>query len=218
MNQPSGLRERKRRRTHETISSTALELFDEHGFDNVSITRVAEAAEVSRRTLFSYFPTKEDLVLHRLSDHETESGRVVRARPAGQSPLAALRAHHLDGLVRRDPITGLTDLAPALTLYRLVLSTPSLAARMLEYRENGERALAEALRDTADLPDLTARLAAAQIMAVVSTLSLGNLRQVVDGTCADDVYPQAVEAAEQGFALLADGLSGVLGVVAADHR
>lgn len=217
MNESSGLRERKKRRTHETISDTALALFDEHGFDNVSITTVADAAEVSRRTLFSYFPTKEDLVVHRLSDHETESGRVVRGRPAGQSPLAALRAHYLDGLARRDPVTGLTDLVPALTLYRLVLSTPSLAARMLEFRSNGERALAEALRDTADLPDLTARLASAQIMAVVSTLSLGNVQRVIDGTCADDLHPEAVEAAEQGFALLADGLATALGVVAAEH-
>jgi AcrR family transcriptional regulator len=218
VDQPSGLRERKRLRTHETISNAALALFDEHGFDNVSITQVADAADVSRRTLFSYFPTKEDLVVHRFADHETESGRVVRARPAGQSALAALREHHLDGLARRDPITGLNDLAPVLTLYRLLLVTRSLAARMLEFRKNGERALAEALRDTADLPDVTARLAAAQVMAVLATLSSGNQRAVVDGTSADDLYQGAVQAAEHGFALLADGLGEVLGVVAAEHR
>jgi len=211
--QPNGLRERKKQRTHDTISNTAIALFLEHGYDQVSITQVADAAEVSRRTLFSYFPTKEDLVTHRLADHETESARVVRGRPPGQSPLDALREHYLDGLARRDPITGLTDLEPALMLYRLVLSSPSLAGGMSKFKDNGERALAEALRDTAGLPDLTARLAAAQIMAVVWTLSLANREAVVAGSGADDVYPDAVAAAEAGFAQLAGGL----GVVAAEH-
>ncbi|HWO65634.1 MAG TPA: TetR family transcriptional regulator [Umezawaea sp.] len=213
MTQPNGLRERKKQRTHDTISNTAIALFLEHGYDQVSITQVADAAEVSRRTLFSYFPTKEDLVTHRLADHETESARVVRGRPPGQSPLDALREHYLDGLARRDPITGLTDLEPALMLYRLVLSSPSLAGGMSKFKDNGERALAEALRDTAGLPDLTARLAAAQIMAVVWTLSLANREAVVAGSGADDVYPDAVAAAEAGFAQLAGGL----GVVAAEH-
>ncbi|MCS7484533.1 TetR/AcrR family transcriptional regulator [Umezawaea endophytica] len=213
MTQQNGLRERKKQRTHETISNTAIALFFEHGYDQVSITQVADAAEVSRRTLFSYFPSKEDLVTHRLADHETESARVVRGRPSGQSPLDALREHYLDGLARRDPITGLTDLEPALMLYRLILETPSLAGGMLKFKDNGERALAEALRDTAGLPDFTARLAAAQVMAVVWTLSLANREAVVAGAGADAVYPDAVAAAEAGFAQLASGL----GVVAAEH-
>src|SRR6266568_4122887 len=107
MNEPTGLRERKKRRTHEAISNAAIELFLRHGYDQVSIAQIAEAAEVSRRTLFAYFPAKEDLVLHRIEDHRTESARVVRAHP--RAPLSALRAYFLDGLDRRDPITGLCD-------------------------------------------------------------------------------------------------------------
>ena len=213
MTQPNGLRERKKQRTHDTISNTAIALFLEHGYDQVSITQVADAAEVSRRTLFSYFPTKEDLVTFRLSDHETESARVVRARPSGQTPLEALREHHLDALARRDPITGLTDLEPALQLFRLIMTTPSLLESMLTFKANGERALAEALRDTAGLADLPSRLAAAQVMAVVWTLALENQRRIVEGEVADDVYPDAVAAAELGFGQLARGL----GVVAAEH-
>ena len=213
MTELTGLRERKKKRTHETILNAALALFVEHGFDQVSITQVADAAEVSRRTLFSYFPTKEDLVTFRLSDHETESARVVRARPSGQTPLEALREHHLDALARRDPITGLTDLEPALQLFRLIMTTPSLLESMLTFKANGERALAEALRDTAGLADLPSRLAAAQVMAVVWTLALENQRRIVEGEVADDVYPDAVAAAELGFGQLARGL----GVVAAEH-
>ncbi|MET1073397.1 MAG: TetR family transcriptional regulator [Umezawaea sp.] len=212
MGEQTGLRERKKQRTYEAISDTALALFAEHGYDQVSVTRVAEAAEVSRRTLFSYFPTKEDLIVSRMADHETESARVVRARPAGQSPLTALREHHLDGLARRDPITGLTDLEPALVLYRIILGTPSLVGGMFRFKANGEQALAEALRDTAGLSDLAARLAATQIMSVMWLLLLDNRERVVAGTRVDDAYPDAVAAAELAFDQLAGGLGAVLGV------
>ncbi|GAA4013175.1 TetR family transcriptional regulator [Allokutzneria multivorans] len=207
MDQPTGLRELKKRRTREAISNTAIELFFEHGFDQVSISRIAEKAEVSRRTLFAYFPTKEDLVLHRIADHETESARVAQDNP--DAPLAALRAHFLDGLERRDPITGLCDAPEPLALYRLLLGTPSLAARMFQFREVGEQAVAEALAQR--VPTLTARFAAAQIMVVQWRLCEDNYEAVAGGTSADDAYPAAVEAATHAFDLLEAGLGRTLG-------
>lgn len=210
MTEQVGLRERKRLRTRAAISEAAIALFLRDGFDQVSITQVAEAAEVSRRTLFAYFPTKEELVVHRFADHEAESGRVVRERPVGASPLAALRAHFLDGLRRHDPATGLTDVPAIRQLYDLVLRTPALAARMLQFRENGERALAEALRDTAALPEPAVRLVAAPILAVQWRLSLDNYARLADGTSAAEALPRALAVAETGFDLLAGGLAGVL--------
>src|SRR3954468_6075529 len=84
----TGLRERKRARTHAAISEAAIALFLERGFDHVSVAQVAEAAEVSKRTLFAYFPAKEDLVVHRFADHETEAARVVGPRPPLPRPRA----------------------------------------------------------------------------------------------------------------------------------
>ena len=84
MTEPMGLRERKKVRIRETIAATAIRMFLEAGFDQVSITDIAREAEVSRRTLFSYFPTKEDLVLQRFADHEDEAARIVRARRPDQ--------------------------------------------------------------------------------------------------------------------------------------
>ncbi|WP_236797065.1 TetR family transcriptional regulator [Amycolatopsis sp. GM8] len=202
------LRERKKLRTHEAISNAAIDLFIEHGFDQVSITQVAEAAEVSRRTLFTYFPAKEDLVVHRFADHETEAARIVRDRP--EPPLAALRAHFLDALRDRDPITGLCDLPGVLALYRLIEGTPALMNRLLAFNETGERALAEALGEKAPLTPLVASLAAAQITAVRWRLALTNNARIDAGSTADDLYPTAVEEAEQAFTLLTDGLASVL--------
>ncbi|WP_371105955.1 MULTISPECIES: TetR/AcrR family transcriptional regulator [Streptomyces] len=201
-----GLRERKKQRTHAAISEAAITLFLEHGFNQVSVAQVAEAAEVSKRTLFAYFPAKEDLVVHRLADHETESARVVRARPPRTTPLTALREHFLKGLRERDPITGLNDHPQILKLTRMILDTPSLVARMERFKAGAERALAEALRETADTPELTARLAAVQIVAVQWSLAQDNTARVTYGEPADERYAGAVADAEHAFALLANGL------------
>ncbi|WP_214327060.1 TetR family transcriptional regulator [Nonomuraea sediminis] len=205
----TGLRERKKRRTHEAISEAAIALFLEHGFDQVSITQVAEAAEVSRRTLFAYFPAKEDLVVHRFADHETEPARVIRARPPGTAPIEALRDNFLDGLRRRDPITGLNDIPEILALSGMILRTPALVARMTRFQQGAERALAEALQETAGTPALAARVAATQVVAVEWLLALDNARRLTEGQTADDRFEKATEEAEQAFALLTEGLAGI---------
>ncbi|MFC1406474.1 MULTISPECIES: TetR/AcrR family transcriptional regulator [Streptacidiphilus] len=201
-----GLRERKKQRTHAAISDAAIALFLERGFNQVSVAEVAEAAEVSKRTLFAYFPTKEDLVVHRLADHETELARVVRARRPGTTPLTAVREHFLAGLRERDPITGLNDHPQVLRLTRMILDAPTLVARMDRFKAAAERALAQALQETADTPELTARLAAVQIVGVRWTLAQDNADHLARGESADSRSAGAVADAEQGFALLENGL------------
>lgn len=199
------LRETKKLRTREAISSTAIELFLESGFDQVSITQIAEAAEVSRRTLFAYFPTKEDLVMHQLADHETEAARAVRESDG--PPLAAIREQFLDGLARRDPITGLFENPRTEALYRLLLETRALRNRLLQFIDTGERELAAALREKADVDPLVAEYAAAQIVNVRWLAVRHNYEALVRGMSADERYPAAVEAAELAFDLLAGGLA-----------
>jgi AcrR family transcriptional regulator len=58
-----GVRERKQRETRRRIAETALELFLQHGFENTTLDAIAEASGISRRTFFSYFKSKEDVVL-----------------------------------------------------------------------------------------------------------------------------------------------------------
>ncbi|MFE5840582.1 TetR/AcrR family transcriptional regulator [Streptomyces niveus] len=197
-----GLRERKKRQTYERLSETAIALFLEKGFEKVSVAEIAAAAEVSKPTLFRYFPAKEDLVLHRFADHEDEAARVV-AGAGGRSPLEALHRHFADGLARRDPVTGLNDDPRVLAFHGLLYGTPSLVARAYAYQGRSEAALAAAL---VGVPAITARLAAGQIVAVQRVLAEENWRRIAAGEDADGVYPDAVVAAELGFGQLEGGL------------
>ena len=203
-----GLRERKKLRTHQAISDAAIHLFLRDGFDQVSVAQIADAAEVSKRTLFKYFPTKEDLVVHRFADHVEEYAEVVTARSADQSPLAALRAWHLAGLDDQEPTTGLCDHPDVLSLYRLVLDTPSVTSRLRDYTLHGVDALSDALRAANPAEDVvTARLAATQVVAVLQMLAEANWYAMFTGTSVAERYPEATNAAERAFELLGGGLA-----------
>ncbi|MEU1850258.1 TetR family transcriptional regulator [Streptomyces sp. NPDC019990] len=194
-----GLRERKRQRMYQVVSDVAIRLFLEKGFDAVSVAEVAAAAEISKPTLFRYFPAKEDLVLHRIADHEGEAARVVAE--AGDAPVEALRRHFLAGLERCDPVTGLNDDPQVLAFHGLLYETPSLVARAHTHQERSEAALAEVLGG-----DLDARLAAGQIMAVRRILAMENWRRIAAGERVADVRADAVAAAERAFGWLSAGL------------
>ena len=193
----TGLRERKRQRTHDAVSAAAISLFLERGFDRVSVNDIAAAAEISKPTLFRYFPAKEDLVLHRFADHQGEAARVVRDRGAGIEPVTALHRHFRAGLDRYDPVTGLNDHPEVVAFHRLVFTTPSLAARLTRYRLEDEEALADALGE-----GVQAHLRAAQVLAVQRVLARTNWQKIADGRTAHDVHPEAVADADQAFSRL----------------
>ncbi|WP_416975432.1 TetR family transcriptional regulator [Streptomyces sp. 4F14] len=195
----SGLRERKKQRMYRDVSDIAVRMFIERGFDEVSVAEIAAAAEISKPTLFRYFPAKEDLVLHRLADHEREPAEVVSAgRERGLTPVVALRRHFLAGLAANDPVTGLNDHPQVREYYALLYGTPSLVARLYGFLERSEEALGEALGG-----DLPARLAAGQIIAVRRILALDNWRRIAEGESVEEVRGDAVAAAERAFGVLA---------------
>ncbi|NUP79600.1 MAG: TetR family transcriptional regulator [Nonomuraea sp.] len=208
----TGLRELQRQRQHEAISTAAITLFLERGFDEVPVTEIAAAAGVSKPTLFKYFPTKEDLVLHRFADHQGEAARVVRGRQPGERPLDALRRHFLDGLARRDPVTGLNDHPGVIAFHRMVFDTPSLAARLFHHMAADEAALAQALAETVDettdetMDELTAALLATQALAAQRVLARRTWALLADGMPLAEAEADAVRAAERAFTLLSEGL------------
>ena len=200
MVEPTGLRARKRARTRDAIADAAISLFLAHGFDQVSVADIAARAEVSKPTLFRYFPAKEDLVLQQFADHSGEAARVVRDRRADVPAMTALHRHFRAGLDGRDPVTGLNDHPQVLAFHRLVFTTPSLAGRLVQYTLEDEEALAAALGG-----DITARLQAAQVIAVQRVLARTTWQKLVTGRTADDVYPEAVADSDRAFALLRSG-------------
>jgi AcrR family transcriptional regulator len=86
-----GLRDRKKQKTRETIIEVALELFVARGYEETTIAEIADAAEVSPRTIFAYFPSKEDILFCDTPEIHERLAQVLRDRPEGATALDALR-------------------------------------------------------------------------------------------------------------------------------
>ena len=80
MDDEEGLRARKKRETRRLLSEVATRLFAERGFDRVTIAEVAQAANVSEKTVFNYFATKEDLVVDGRREVDADLLRMLRER------------------------------------------------------------------------------------------------------------------------------------------
>jgi AcrR family transcriptional regulator len=198
------LRERKKLETHRAVWNAAVELFTARGYDNVSVAEIAAAANVSKMTVFNYFPTKEDLVFGPMEEHIEDLAKVVRERHTGETVIAAMRRYVLDRLADHDPVTGLNDSPGIMALRRLITSTPSLEPRMRAFVFRTQSALVDELAKEAD--ELTAQVVAAQIIGTRGVLMLANHRWIASGRSADEAYPDAVELTNRAFDLLEQGI------------
>jgi len=86
-----GLRERKKQQTRENIERVALELFAERGYEGTTLAEIAEAANISPRTIFSYFQSKEDILFCEEPSYLEMVREVLRERQAGATTVDALR-------------------------------------------------------------------------------------------------------------------------------
>jgi AcrR family transcriptional regulator len=86
-----GLRERKKQQTRETIARVALELFAEHGYEETTLADIADAADVSKRTIFAYFESKEDILFCDEPTIYEQLKDKLEHRPAGSTTVDALR-------------------------------------------------------------------------------------------------------------------------------
>ncbi|MCG6497465.1 TetR/AcrR family transcriptional regulator [Kitasatospora sp. A2-31] len=203
-----GLRERKKRQTAIRIYRSAIGLFTERGFDEVSVAEIAAAAEVSKMTVFNYFPTKEDLVMAPMEHHTDESARVVRERAPGTSVVAALRGQFLAALAEFDPATGLNDEPFTLSVVRLIHRTPTLALRALTTvgHESNRLLAAELLLQDPEGDRIRARVAAAQLLGARMALTSHNQDRMLAGERAADVLPEALENARRAYDTVEHGL------------
>ncbi|MGW1253475.1 TetR/AcrR family transcriptional regulator [Streptomyces sp. NPDC002535] len=148
-----GLRESKKQETRQLISDHATRLFMERGFEQTTIAEIATAARVAKKTVTNYFPRKEDLALDHHEAFTATLARAVADRPAGESPLAALRREFTAAVEACDPVAGFAGQDFA----RMIAESPTLSARLRELHDLREEALADALADAlaAVSPDRT---------------------------------------------------------------
>jgi AcrR family transcriptional regulator len=91
VNAELGLRERKKQRTRETIARAARELFAERGYHATTLPEIAEAADVSTRTIFAYFPSKEDILFSDFPSMKEALEQALAERPDGEDALETVR-------------------------------------------------------------------------------------------------------------------------------
>jgi AcrR family transcriptional regulator len=154
-----GLRDLKKQQTRTAIADTALRLFMKRGFDHVTVAEVAEAAGVSEKTVFNYFPSKEDLFFDEIDEREAALVTAIRERRPDESILAALRRNQLAGCGRMCS-AGFAGFA------RLIEESPALRVKELEFMARFARTLAATLVEELGCNELDAGVAASLIVGV----------------------------------------------------
>ena len=193
-----GLRERKKSETRRAIAAVALQLAIEHGPDAVTVEDIAAAADVSPRSVFNYFGTKDEAILGLDPSVRTEVVEQLTARPAHETPLEALAA------LLTERMTGADDDG---RIWRaraeLVRQHPRLRAAQVTSQAALEHELTLVV---AQRTGLDAERDA--YPALVVAVALSALRNVLGRSRAGN-RQQLAQEIEEAFALLSDGLAPV---------
>ena len=164
MSEAIGLRERKKRERRRHIEDVAIELFRRDGFEATTIEQIAAAADIAPRTFFSYFATKDDLVLADYTDRLERILAELAHRPDHEPAWVALSASF--AAVASDYTAEVERLASP---FAIMATAPSVYARSLQLQAGWEQTLSERLaaRLAAPADDPTPRLLAAAAVAVM---------------------------------------------------
>ena len=147
--QIEGLRARKKRVAREAIAATARRLFAERGFDTVTVAEVAAAADVSEKTVFNHFPTKEDLAFAGREQGLIRLVADIIERPPGTPVLDVFRA--LTSTVIDDLVApGDEDL---LAVAKIIRGSRTLQERLTVGWESGAAAVTAAIAETSGAAD-----------------------------------------------------------------
>lgn len=160
----TGLRELKKARTRRLIAETAARLFAERGYENVAVSDVAREAEVAEQTVYNYFPTKDKLVTDREQQIQDRLCDLIRSRPPGVTPAAAIR-----DFVLEETLAGIAAIPPEIwrgELGYLAAISPTVHRLMLELTDRQAAALAAAISDTTAVTPEVARLQGIALAAV----------------------------------------------------
>jgi AcrR family transcriptional regulator len=165
MSRQPGLRERKKQRTRETIARVAIELFAERGYHETKLADIAEAADVSTRTIFSYYASKEDILFCDFPELKAALARALEERPDGKDALETVRDFVLSAAhLEKGPLHG--------QLAAIIESDETLRSHKRARLAEIEELVAAAIAQDLDAPteDLRPRLVAASLIAAFEAL------------------------------------------------
>ncbi|MBB5919115.1 AcrR family transcriptional regulator [Actinoalloteichus hoggarensis] len=196
-----GLRERKKQRTKEALTAAAYTSFLRKGFDATTIDEIAEAVDVSSRTFFRYFASKEDVALAPLGAQVDAVLRGFAARPADESVITALRRAVVEIVHSYEDGTAGEEQQRHRAMQTLLVRNPTLKAYCLE-------------QSTARLEELAALVGTRMGVTpaedprphLVASVVLCAVRTTVDAWQAVRPDTPTSVLAAQAFDLLAEGL------------
>ncbi len=125
----TGLRERKKQRTRDALIRVAHELIVAHGYEDTTVDQIADAVDVSQRTFFRYFSSKEDVAFALQDETESRFYDAVCERPADESPVRALR-NALDSTWDSigEAIAEVVPMGLHMRMWQIIETTPALLA------------------------------------------------------------------------------------------
>jgi AcrR family transcriptional regulator len=196
----AGLRERKKQRTRCALINSAFALFQRKGFEATTVDEIAEAVDVSPRTFFRYFASKEEVALSLLDEQLVAFLDRLAHRPADEPVLTALRHAAVEVVVDCESGTGGFDPLQFDLMYLLVANSPALAAHSLE---QGAAHLAElaqliAVRMGAEPTDPRPQLVASVAICAVQT-AVNAWRTAEPDTRSSVLVDRAFQLLEHGL-------------------
>ena len=191
-----GLRERKKAMTRRALQDAALGLFARQGFEHTTVDEIADACDISPRTFFRYFATKEDVLFGDGDERRVELIETIDARPAGEPLLRSMR----------EAILALTshyehDRAKLVAKSEIMAMNPTLRSRGVERQRDWEAAVTETLQRRDAIGGSATSMLELRLVAGVATAAL---RAACDTWVAEggELRPLVAEA----FDRLATGL------------
>jgi AcrR family transcriptional regulator len=191
-----GLRERKKQRTHDDLQRIATRLFAERGYHDVTIEEIAAEADVSHRTFYRYFGSKEDLVLGSVADLLEAMEAALAARPRDESVMDSIRAATVS---LASEFTG--DAADDRTRIDIVQAAPELQQRSIERQPLMEAVLVPFVAERLGLDpetDLAPR--------VIASCCIAASRAALDVWVAQGSTTPIVDHIDAALRLVDDGL------------
>ena len=154
-----GLRESKKLQTRQAIAATGMRLFVTRGFDHVTVGEIAREAGVSEKTVFNYFPTKEDIFFDEVPERLEALTDAVRGRGPGQSLVETMHQLHAKQSGRLA--------SPGFAHFsRTIAESPALQAKETEVMAQFTDHLAATIREELGVHPADAQVAANLLMSV----------------------------------------------------